>query len=135
MDIVKLYIGTSAALIIIDSVWLLKVTPLLYRKHLGHILAANPNLAAAALFYAIYVAALIALVIIPAAQANSLARALWSGALFGLVCYATYDLTSQAVIKKWPVIITVIDMAWGVVLTLLVSIVGFYIARWIGFGA
>ena len=37
------------------------------------------------------------------------------GAILGLVCYATYDLTNQATMKVWPTQLTLIDMAWGTV--------------------
>jgi len=50
-------------------------------------------------------------------------------ALFGLVAYATYDLTNLATIKDWPVLITVVDMIWGTVLSILVSLASFFIAR------
>ena len=40
-----------------------------------------------------------------------------TGALFGLVAYATYDLTNQATVKNWPMIVTLVDLAWGSFLT------------------
>ncbi|KKS35025.1 MAG: hypothetical protein UU97_C0003G0039, partial [candidate division WWE3 bacterium GW2011_GWD1_42_14] len=48
--------------------------------------------------------------------------------LFGLVCYATYDLTNQATINNWPTIVTVVDLIWGTLLTASVSGVVFVIA-------
>mgnify|MGYP001223041385 CR=1 FL=1 len=38
-------------------------------------------------------------------------------AFFGLVAYATYDLTNQATMRDWPWHITAIDLVWGAVLT------------------
>ncbi len=52
--------------------------------------------------------------------------ALWRGALFGFVAYATYDLTNLSTLANWPVNITIIDMIWGTVLNSVVSVVGFY---------
>ena len=91
-------------------------------------MAANPNFIAAAIFYALFLFGLLMLVVIPAGKAHSVTQALWSGALFGLVCYATYDLTSQAVIKNWPTTITVIDLFWGTFVTTVVALVGYWIA-------
>jgi len=30
-----------------------------------------------------------------------------------LIAYATYDLTSLATLDRWPLLLTVVDMAWG----------------------
>ncbi|MDH7513691.1 MAG: DUF2177 family protein [Clostridiales bacterium] len=35
----------------------------------------------------------------------------WLGALFGLISYATYDLTNLTTLKDWPVLVTAIDLA------------------------
>ncbi len=51
------------------------------------------------------------------------------GALFGLISYATYDLTNLATIKDWPLIVTIVDMVWGTVLAANVSAISFYIVN------
>jgi uncharacterized membrane protein len=48
-----------------------------------------------------------------------------------LITYATYDLTNLATIKDWPVIVTVVDLAWGTLLSTLVSAAAFFMARWL----
>jgi uncharacterized membrane protein len=54
------------------------------------------------------------------------------GAFFGFVTYATYDLTNLSTVKDWPVLVTVVDLAWGTTLSLLVSVLGFLaIRRWV----
>jgi uncharacterized membrane protein len=57
---------------------------------------------------------------------------LWRGALFGLLAYATYDLTNLATIQGWPWEIAVVDMVWGTVITGTVSVLGYYAGRLIG---
>ena len=47
--------------------------------------------------------------------------AVWRGALFGFVAYATYDLTNMATLRGWPTIVTIIDMAWGTFLSAAVA--------------
>jgi uncharacterized membrane protein len=117
MEFIKLYALSFASFIALDSVWLTKVAPKFYKSNIGHFMADNPNLLAAGLFYAIYIVGLVVFVVQPAVDKNSLAFAATRGALFGLVAYATFDLTSLAVFKDWPVKVTVVDMVWGMVLT------------------
>jgi uncharacterized membrane protein len=71
-------------------------------------------------------------VIAPALEKNSWSHALIYGALFGLVAYATYDLTNLATMKNWPVLITIVDLAWGMTLAASVSIITYFIATKIG---
>ena len=54
------------------------------------------------------------------------------GAFFGLVTYATYDLTNHATVKNWPWIVTVVDLCWGAVLSASVCCIGYLAGRWLG---
>ena len=85
--------------------------------------------AAALLFYVVYVAAVAVFVVIPAAERKSLARALGFGAFFGFAAYATYDLTSYALIRDFPLIVVIVDLAWGVALTTIASGAGYLATR------
>lgn len=64
-----------------------------------------------------------------AIEKNSWRHALLSGALFGLITYATYDLTNLATLKDWPLLVTVVDLAWGATLAACVSTVTCFIGR------
>ncbi len=44
-----------------------------------------------------------------------------NGALLGALCYATFDLTNQAVMKIWSTQISVMDIAWGAFATAVAS--------------
>jgi uncharacterized membrane protein len=105
----------------IDLLWLGFVAKDLYAHFMGDILREKPNWAAALTFYAIFVAGLTYFVTAPAIDAGSLTDAAVRGALFGIVTYATFDLTSLAVLKGYPLGIVPIDMAWGAVLATSVS--------------
>lgn len=129
--LVGLYALTLAAFLAVDVVWLTTATPRLYRPALSGILATEPNIPAAIVFYLAYVVGVIALAVIPGVQAGSLVAALWRGALFGFLAYATYDLTNMATIRDWPLHITLIDLAWGTTLTSLTTIAGYYAALWL----
>lgn len=106
---------------IIDALWLGVVANKLYKSQLGPLLLEKPNMLAAVLFYIIYVIGIVVFAVLPATQAGDWKVALGLGALFGLVAYATYDLTNLATLKGWPVKIVIIDLIWGTVLTAAVA--------------
>lgn len=100
----------TAAFLLLDATWLGLAGPRLYQPAIGHLMRPDVQWGAAALFYLVYIAGLMAFAIVPATGARNAAR---RGACFGLVAYATYDLTCQATMKDWPWLITVVDLAWG----------------------
>ena len=115
------YLVAAVVFLALDLVWLSLVAEGLYEHFLGDLLADSPNAVAAFVFYAIFVAGLVYFVIAPAVDEQSARTALVRGAAFGLVTYATWDLTSLAVIEGFPVGIVPIDMAWGTFLAATVS--------------
>lgn len=92
-------------------------------------MAKKADLKAAVLFYTLFIIGLVYFVVQPAVNNSSLANALSSGALFGLVSYGTYDLTSQAIIKDWPWVVTVVDLLWGTFICASVSGLAYIIAN------
>jgi len=125
---IKLFLITLPVFLGIDAVWLTLITKDFYAKHLGYLMAKNPNFVAALIFYLIFISGLIVFVITPALEKKMWTQALFAGALFGLVSYATYDLTNLATVKDWPILITVVDLVWGSVLSASVSVVSYFIA-------
>ncbi|MCB2224922.1 MAG: DUF2177 family protein [Actinobacteria bacterium] len=105
----------------VDLVWLGLVARTFYRRQMGALLRPTTNWVAAVAFYAVFVAGLVVLVTAPAYDAGSWGDALWRGAVFGFVTYATYDLTNLATLRDWPVPMTFADLAWGTVLAASVS--------------
>lgn len=112
----------------LDGFWLVVVAAKTYRRFIGHLMADKPNFGAAFTFYVLFVVGLLIFVLVPAINSHSLGHAAGYGAMFGFFTYATFDLTSQAVLKKWPLAITIIDMTWGVVLALAVSVATYAIS-------
>ncbi len=121
------YVATLVALCAFDGVWLTTMLPT-YKHGLGGLLAATPAIAPACLFYLLYAAGVAALVVLPDIGMQRWGRVAARGALFGLVAYGTYDLTNQATLRDWPVWLTVLDMAWGAVLTAIAATVAQAIA-------
>jgi len=122
------YFITLVIFFAIDLVWLGVVAKNFYRQHIGHLMSADVNWPAALLFYAVYIAGIVFFAIKPAFEAGSASRALAYGAFFGFIAYATYDLTNQATMKNWPVLVTVIDLAWGTVLTATVAFLSYQVS-------
>ena len=127
----KLYFSTLAVFFAIDMFWLGLVARTFYRKHLGFLMAPNPNWLAAIIFYLLFIVGILVFVVLPGLESGSLRDTLFRAALFGLITYATYDLTNLATLKDWPIIITVVDMIWGIVLSVMVSYASFVIGRWL----
>jgi uncharacterized membrane protein len=126
-----IYVLTLLLFLIIDLTWLGWIAKDLYKKYLGDLMTDNINWTAALLFYALFIAALLFFVVQPAVEKNDFLFALTRGAAFGMVTYATYDLTNLATLRNWPQQIVLIDIAWGTVLCTLVGAGSFYIYKWI----
>src|SRR5512145_1088412 len=118
---VSVYAVTLPIFFAIDLVWLGVVARTFYRRHLGHLLAAEVNWPAAIVFYLVFIAGIVLCAVRPALETHSAMRALTYGALFGFFTYATYDLTNHATMRDWPAIVTVVDLAWGTTLSALVA--------------
>lgn len=129
MKTIWLYLFSLAAFLLIDLAWLGLVASGLYRRYLGHLMAEQVNWWAAGIFYLLFVAGLTWFAIQPGVAAGDLRFALGRAALYGFITYATYDLTNMATLKGWPWQITLVDMAWGVVLASLVALVGYWAGR------
>jgi uncharacterized membrane protein len=127
----KLYFATLIAFFAMDMVWLGLVARTFYRQYLGFLMAPSPNWLAVVIFYLLFIAGILVFVVLPGLKDNSLKTTLLRAALFGLITYATYDLTNFATLKDWPVLVTVVDMIWGTVLSVLVSYVGFMAGKWL----
>ena len=111
-----------------DAAWLTLIAKNFYAKHIGYLMAKNPNLWAALIFYLIFIAALIFFVITPALDKQMWTHALLAGLFFGLVTYATYDLTNLATIRDWPLIVTIVDLIWGMFVSASVSVITYFLA-------
>lgn len=129
---IKQYLVALGTFLLIDGVWLTVVARNFYAKYLGYIMTKTPNLAAAGIFYLIYILGMVVLVLGPALQKGSLMSAILTGALFGLCGYATYDLTNLATIKDWPLLVTIVDLIWGTVLSGAVAGISYLIlTKWL----
>lgn len=125
MRYLKLYLVSLAAFFAIDMLWLGLVARSFYQQYLSFLMAPSPNWFVVMFFYLLFIIGLLIFVIIPGLEANSLKSTLLKAALYGLITYATYDLTNLATLKDWPELLSIVDMLWGIFLSVLVSFIGF----------
>ena len=125
-----LYLATVPVFFAIDMLWLGVIAPKFYQDQIGHFLRPTPNWTAAVIFYLLYVVGILIFAVLPNMDAGA-GQVLLYGALFGFFAYATYDMTNFAVMKDWPLTVTIVDMIWGTVLTGSVAVASYFISRWI----
>jgi uncharacterized membrane protein len=120
------YGATLVAFLAIDFIWLGFIATRFYREQLGHMMLEKPLLGVAFGFYALYAVGIVVFAVMPGLRDDNWRTAALLGGLLGLVAYGTYDLTNFATLKGWPVTMTFVDMAWGMVLTAATATAGFY---------
>lgn len=123
-----IYLSFLITLVGVDLIWLLGIAKNLYRNEMGDLMASEPKLMAGLAFYLLYALGVCIFVIAPALTRQSFIYAVQYGALFGLFCYMTYDLTNLAVIRNFPAKLAFIDIGWGS----LVTAASAGIAYWVG---
>lgn len=122
-NFVAAYLATLVPMLMLDALWLSTMAKRFYGAHIGHLLAPSFRVVPALVFYGIYALGILVLVVLPALGAHAdLLTVFGRGALLGLMAYATYDLTNQATMRDWPTIVSVVDLAWGCLLTGLTSV-------------
>jgi uncharacterized membrane protein len=109
----------AAALVMggLDFLWLSTMVGPVYHRALGPMLAESPNMTAAVAFYVLYLVGVMIFAVRPALASGDWRTAALYGALFGFFAYATYDMTNLATLKVWSLKVSLIDMAWGTLLT------------------
>ncbi len=122
-----LYLITFGIFLIVDLIWLNFIAKNLYQKEIGTLLLKNPNIVPAILFYALFIVALLILVLVPSIQSYTLTKTLLIGAVFGFITYATYDLTNLATLQGWSLKMTIVDLIWGTSVSTLVTFLGYII--------
>ena len=123
-----LYLATLFVLIPLDFLFLGVVAKDFFTSQVGNMLG-EIKLVPAALFYLVYVAGV--LIFVSGSPSATWQHTLLFGALFGLFCYATFDLTSLALLKNWSWAVAVVDVTWGAVVTAVASTAGLMFANWL----
>jgi len=128
---IRNYVVALFIFLAIDMVWLVLVARPFYSKHLGYLMAEKVKLVPALIFYMIFVAGILFFVVYPAMSKGQWTYALFAGIFYGLITYATYDLTNLSTVKNWPILVTAVDLIWGCLVSALTSVISFFvISKW-----
>jgi len=128
---IKLFLTSFATFLILDAIWLGFVAKDFYAKQLSFYLTDNVVWSSALIFYIIFNIGLLVLVILPSIDKNSYTVLIIYAVLYGLVTFATYDLTNLATIKEWPLIVSLVDMAWGMFVAFSSASAAFYANKYL----
>ncbi|NJL08018.1 MAG: DUF2177 family protein [Methylacidiphilales bacterium] len=129
---IGLYGCTLGVMLALDIMWLGVIARDFYQAQIGPLLLDRPALLPAAAFYLLYGAGIVIFAVSPAVGDGAPTTALLYGALFGLIAYATYDLTNLATLRGFPVAFAVVDIAWGSAVTAVSAWSGYVLARYLG---
>lgn len=123
-----LYLATLMVLVPVDFLFLGVIAKGFFASEVGDMMGEIRPLPAI-LFYLVYVAGVLVFVSAPAGATWQ--SSLIYGALFGLFCYATFELTSLSLLKHWTWAVVIVDISWGSLLTAVSSTAGLLIANWL----
>jgi uncharacterized membrane protein len=122
------YLTTALVMLPLDLLFLGFVAKGFFASQVGEMLG-EVRWPPAILFYLIYVGGIVLFV-------NGAAGATWQsaavlGAMFGLVCYATFELTNMSLLKHWTWGVVAVDMAWGMAVTAAAAAGGLALGNWV----
>ncbi len=122
---ILIYFYTLVPLAIIDGIWLFLMGGQ-YKKWLGHLFGSSVSFPPVVVFYLLYAVGISFFVVAPGIKYGwSMTHVFMAGLFLGLIAYGAYDLTNQATLKDWPYMVTIVDMAWGAMVTGLTAVIAF----------
>ena len=121
------YAAALVAILVLDGLWLGFVAKDLYRREMGGLMAEQVRVVPIIAFYLLYPLALVYLTLFSAP--SGWGEAIVRGAVLGLAAYGAYDLTNLAIVRDWPLRISLIDWAWGGVIST-AAVASGYAASW-----
>ncbi|MFZ2555588.1 MAG: DUF2177 family protein [Minisyncoccia bacterium] len=127
---IKLMALLVPTMMVVDFLWIGVIMKDFYRGNLGHLMSGTVAWVPAVSFYIIFVIGLVYFAALPGIASGSLGRTFLLGAAFGFFAYATYDLTNHATLRDWPLVVTLIDMAWGTFFSGVLAALAFTLSRW-----
>ena len=123
------YLVALGALAVLDALWLGVVSREFYKARLGQLMLDQPLWSVAILFYLVHAAGIAVFAVPPAIAAGTWLAAVLYGALFGFCVYAAYDLTNLATLRGWSMALSLVDLAWGAVVTAVATLAAFLVVR------
>ena len=118
-EFIKIYLITFIVFLVVEGIWLSLIAKNFYKKEIGFLMSKNPKILPTIIFSLVFVAGLVFFVIQPALAEDSWLYGVLVGGFFGLVTYATYDLTNHGIVENWPLKVTIVDLLWGMSMSVL----------------
>ena len=113
---IRIYLVSLSIFLAFDAAWLTFMVPSFYGPLMENLMRGETIWTAAILFYLMYPAAIAALAVMPALANRQATSGFWRGAVLGTAAYGTYNLTNYATLDGWPLIVTIVDQIWGMIL-------------------
>lgn len=123
------YLAAAAVFCLMDFVWLTIIAKNFYQSRMGFLMLDEIKFSAAAAFYLLYLVGLLIFAITPALRQQNWLVAFALSAFLGLIAYASYDLTNLATLKGWSLSLSIVDIAWGMVVSACAGTAGYFAAR------
>jgi uncharacterized membrane protein len=123
-----LYLVTLVVLVGLDVLFLGLVAKDIFAAQVGDMLGDIKPLPAV-LFYLLYIVGV--LIFVSGSGSPTMQSTLLYGALFGLFCYATFELTSLSMLKHWTWPVAALDISWGAIVTAISATAGLAAANWL----
>lgn len=127
MTFLRGWLAALVAMGLLDLLWLGLIGREFYKARLGPLMLERPIWLAAILFYVVHAAGIVAFPL--QLGGASLAWSALYGAFFGLCVYGAYDLTNLATLRGWSLSLTIVDLAWGVAVTVIATLAASYASR------
>ena len=124
-----MYLVALASFLAIDAVVLKFFMLPLFSRYIGDMLREETLLGVAFGFYALFVAGILYLAVLPALAEQNLWRAVKNGAVLGFISYGTYEATNMATLRGWSWPMLAADITWGTILCATVAAIAYGVGR------
>lgn len=126
MNSLYAFVAAFVSLISLDALWILIIAKKFYATQIGHLFREQVIWWPLVIFYLLYSFGIVYFVI---NSATDLKTVILKGALLGLIAYMTYDLVNYSTFSGFTLKVMAIDLFWGVFITTIASVVGFYLSK------
>jgi uncharacterized membrane protein len=131
----KVYGAILPIFLAIDYLWLGIVMSKFYKNELGVLARVSngsltPVLWAAGIVYILIPLGAVLFALPRVSQENPTSTALLWGFIYGIVLYGVYDMTNYALISKWSLKMSIVDIIWGGAINSVVTCIAAAFSRW-----
>jgi uncharacterized membrane protein len=131
----KVYGAILPVFLAIDFFWLGIVMSKFYKDELGVLArisngALTPVMWAAGIVYVLIPLGIVLFALPRVSAEHVVSSALFWGFLYGIVLYGVYDMTNYALVSKWSLRMSIVDILWGGTINAVVTYAAAVFDRW-----